>query len=237
MLSDTYSFVCLFGYFCTVFRSYSPLYSFNTAQKNLKNTCQILRKLLFHHYIRNKKRENMKNAKRMMLMLVMIIQAVAGFADDSQFKEGDIVFQISKSKQSPYIQLATASVWSHCGIVIEKGRELYVLEASNVVKLTPLYDWIDKGRYGTIKTRRVIDKPVKIQYRKYLGRPYDLAFRLDNNKMYCSELVYTIYKEQFGIELCKPRKVSSYHTIGLSKMMKKRGISPNQLVVAPSDLL
>lgn len=178
-----------------------------------------------------------KNFRRMILMLVLIIQALAGYADEIQWKEGDIVFQISKSKQAPYIQLATASPWSHCGIIIEKGNQLYVLEASNVVKLTPLFDWLDKGRFGVFEYRRVVDKPIKIQYKKYLGRPYDLAFKLNNNKMYCSELVYVIYKEQLGIELCKPRKVSSYHTFGLSKLMKKRGISPNQLVVAPSDLL
>ena len=35
--------------------------------------------------------------------------------------------------------------------------------------------------------------------------------------MYCSELVYLIYKEQFGIELCKPRPIKSYNTFGLKK--------------------
>lgn len=45
-----------------------------------------------------------------------------------------------------------------------------------------------------------------------------------------------IYKEQFGIELCKPRKVSSYRTFALGWLLKKRNINPNQLVVAPIDL-
>ena len=54
--------------------------------------------------------------------------------------------------------------------------------------------------------------------------------------MYCSELVYVIYKEQFGIEICKPRKVSTYCTFGLGWLLKKRNINPNLLVVAPIDL-
>ena len=55
--------------------------------------------------------------------------------------------------------------------------------------------------------------------------------------MYCSELVYLIYKEQFGIELCKPKKIKNYHLFGLSKIIKRRGINLNQLVIAPSDII
>ena len=48
-----------------------------------------------------------------------------------------------------------------------------------------------------------------------------MSFKFNNGRMYCSELVYIIYKEQFGIELCKPRKVSSYRTFGLGWLLKK----------------
>lgn len=95
------------------------------------------------------------------------------------YKEGDIVFQMSKSRQSPLIQLATASPWSHCGIIIEKSDGLYVLEAAGHVKLTPLSAWIKRGRWGTVKRKRVFDRDIKIKYKKYLGQPYDLAFKFD----------------------------------------------------------
>ena len=55
--------------------------------------------------------------------------------------------------------------------------------------------------------------------------------------MYCSELVYVIYKEQLGVQLCQLHRVSSYRTKGLQKIMRKRHISPDQYVEAPSDLL
>ncbi len=93
------------------------------------------------------------------------------------------------------------------------------------------------GKGGIYKKKRVLDDCPKIRYKKYLGMPYDLAFKFDNNKMYCSELVYVIYKDQLGIQLCEPRKVSTYNTLGLKKFMKKRNISFDQYVVAPSDLL
>lgn len=72
-------------------------------------------------------------------------------ACSNTLKEGDIVFQMSKSKQSPLVQYATGSPWSHCGIIIEKDNKLYVLEASNVVKLTPFQKWKERGRFGIVK--------------------------------------------------------------------------------------
>lgn len=172
-----------------------------------------------------------------MKKLVLLLTVLAIMGCKNSYKEGDIVFQISKSRQSPLIQQATGSRWSHCGIVIEKEGNQYVLEASNVVKLTPLKQWIKKGKDSKIRKRRILSDPVKIKYKKYLSKPYDTAFRFNNNKWYCSELVYEIYKEQFNIELCKPRKVREYNIDGLERKMRKRGISPDQEVVAPDDLL
>jgi len=149
------------------------------------------------------------------------------------FKEGDILFQESHSKQSPFIQHATGSKWTHCGIVVYKNNQPYVLEASNVVKLIPLGKWLDRGDY---KQRRVLSNCPKIKYKKYLGKPYDTSFRLDNDKYYCSELVYDIYKNQLGVEF-KLRRVKDYNINGLESILKNRNIHLNQEVIAPSDLL
>lgn len=59
----------------------------------------------------------------------------------------------------------------------------------------------------------------------------------NNDKYYCSELIYDIYKDQFGIQLATPKPIKSYHIFGLGKLMKRRGMDPNQKVVAPCDLL
>ena len=56
--------------------------------------------------------------------------------------------------------------------------------------------------------------------------------------MYCSELVWLVYKDQ-GIEICNPRKVSSFILTRIpkvNKLMIKRDISMDQYVVAPVDL-
>lgn len=145
--------------------------------------------------------------KKVLLLITLTLAGVMFMMNDS-YKEGDIVFQISTSRQSPLIQYATLSPWSHCGIVIEKNNQLYVLEASNKVKLTPIKEWTKRGRFHKVKRVRIIKQPIKVHYKQYLGIPYDLAFKFNNGKYYCSELVWEIYKDQFGIELCKPRKIS-----------------------------
>ena len=178
--------------------------------------------------------------KKYLLAMVLVFVGVYlldGHCTTSRFKEGDIIFQTSKSEQSKYIRMATKSQLSHCGIVVEKGGRQYVLEASNVIKLTPVDDFIAKGVGKKYWVKRVVDKPVKIRYQHLLGRRYDSQFKWNNNLYYCSELVYHIYDSQLGIKLGKPRKVSSYWGVGLfKKYIKKRKIDMDELVISPKDI-
>ena len=183
----------------------------------------------------------MKRKKVLGILLVIVvlflgIKYCSGQTSTDKLKEGDLIFHTSKSEQSPLIQYATMSVLSHCGIIIEKGDGLYVLEATGKLKLTPLQEFINRGKGKQWWAKRVIDKPIKVKYQHLLGRRYDRSFKPGNNLFYCSELLHHIYKTQFGIELCKYRKVSDYHLSGLKETLKKRGIDLNQEVVAPIDI-
>lgn len=162
--------------------------------------------------------------------------AMYSSSDMPELREGDIIFQTSKSDQSKYIQLATGSNLSHCGIIVKVGKEYKVLEASRTVRLTNLKDFIARGKDGRFWIKRADIGDKKIRYNRYLGKRYDLAFCFDNNKYYCSELVYIIYKDQLGINLCEPQTVESYCILGLDKILKDRGINTKQKVVAPSDI-
>ena len=171
-----------------------------------------------------------------LLLLFFGFKYCAGQTSARKLKEGDLIFHTSKSEQSPLIQYATSSVLSHCGIIIEKPKGLYVLEASSKLKLTPLQDFINRGKGKQWWAKRVIDKPIKVKYSHLLGRRYDTSFKPDNNLFYCSELIHHIYQTQFGIELCKYKKVSDYHLTGLKNKLRQRGINLNQKVVAPIDV-
>ena len=157
-------------------------------------------------------------------------------------REGDVIFQTTQSKQSPLIQLATRSKISHCGIVVMKNGKPYVLETLNTLKLTPLDKFVARSKGGRYWLKRSDKENIKIKYDHYLGKSYDVAFRLDNDIYYCSELVYDIYKKQLGIELCKPKKIDDYLILCTEKLpiikkeMQRRGIKKEEYAVAPVDV-
>ena len=157
-------------------------------------------------------------------------------------REGDVIFQTTQSKQSPLIQLATRSKISHCGIVVMKNGKPYVLETLNTLKLTPLNKFVARSKGGRYWLKRSDKENIKIKYDHYLGKSYDVAFRLDNDIYYCSELVYDIYKKQLGIELCKPKKIDDYLILCTEKLpiikkeMQRRGIKKEEYAVAPVDV-
>ena len=160
------------------------------------------------------------------------------FSHTPDVREGDVIFHCSRSKQSPLIAIATGSPLTHCGIIVMRDGKPYVLEASSTLRVTPLAEFIDRGRLGAYWLKRSdrLDADTRISYSHLLGRSYDLAFSFDNDKYYCSELVYDIYKRQLGIELCEPRPINSYFTLGMKKKMLERGMDPDGLAVAPVDL-
>lgn len=160
----------------------------------------------------------------------------------SEVREGDVIFQTSKSQQSPLIQIGTRSKITHCGIIVMRGGKPYVLETLKTLVLTPLDKFITRGEDGKYWIKRSSKENIKIKYAKYLGRPYDLAFKFDNGRFYCSELVYDIYQKQLGIQLAKPRQVKDYLILftdrlpKLRRAMKRRGISKEQYAIAPVDI-
>jgi hypothetical protein len=173
----------------------------------------------------------------------MVMETMTAQTDPvKEVREGDVIFQTSKSQQSSLIQIATRSKITHCGIIVMKDGKPYVLETLKTLVLTPLDEFISRGEDGRYWLKRSEKENIKIKYGNYSGIPYDLAFKFDNAKFYCSELIYDIYKNQLGIELCEPKKVQEYLILGCDKLpkieetMKKRGIAKDQYAVAPVDV-
>ena len=160
----------------------------------------------------------------------------------TDIREGDVIFHTSQSSQSPLIQIGTRSHITHCGIVVMKEGKPYVLETLKTLVLTPLDKFIVRGKDGKYWLKRSDKEDIKIDYAHYLGKSYDFAFSFDNDIYYCSELVYDIYKRQFGIELCTPKQIGDYLILGTDKLdkieeaMSRRGITKEQYAVAPVDI-
>jgi hypothetical protein len=118
-------------------------------------------------------------------------------AEEYSPQEGDILFQsLPHNPVIDAIEGCTGSPFSHCGIVVKNKRGWWVLEAIGPVQEGPLSRWVAQGRdlqfaVYRLKPGHQPKIPAMIaEARKFLGRPYDIQYELDDAKIYCSELIY-----------------------------------------------
>lgn len=166
-------------------------------------------------------------------------------------QNGDIIFQTSKSNQSKAIQLATKSKYSHMGIIYQIDGQDFVFEAVQPVKLTPLKDWIKRGlnshyvikrlkNASKVLTPETLSKMQNIG-EKFKGKSYDIHFDWSDDKIYCSELVWKIYKQGANIEIGQLEKLSDFdltNEIVKQKLKERYGneIPLSEKVISPISM-
>ncbi len=156
------------------------------------------------------------------LALLLGALFIAGRAGESiikrrphgDFREGDVLFQHFDSRLCDMIRDVTGSQLTHCGLVVYRAGQPYVLEAkSPAVSYVPLEDWFGQGQngyYAHFRPRRVSRgkiRKVVAEAHKLLGKSYDLQYELSDQKIYCSELVYKGFLRGARLELGVPQKL------------------------------
>lgn len=170
---------------------------------------------------------------------------------ERKLKNGDIIFQTSLSSQSMAIQLATKSEYSHVGIIYIENGKAFVYEAVEPVKITPIKEWIVRGKNKKYLVKRLksseniltseVVSNMKNVGKKHLGKHYDLYFEWSDDRIYCSELVWKIYKEATGLEVGKLQKLKDFdisNEIVKKKLFERYGenIPLNEVVISPSSI-
>ncbi len=181
----------------------------------------------------------------------IILSACQGEGTIYNFQAGDIIFQASQSGQSKAIQMATHSPYSHMGIIYRQGDDFYVYEAVQPVKLTPFSNWVARGEDGHYVVKRMKDsehlltdaalRKMRQAGEKYKGKDYDLYFEWSDERIYCSELVWKIYKEALDIEIGQLQKLSDFdltHAVVKAKMKERYGaaIPSDERVISPAAM-
>jgi hypothetical protein len=117
-------------------------------------------------------------------------------------EEGDVIFQSLPNGPIVWaIEGVTRSPYSHCGIVAKRDGQWIVYEAYRGVSATPLKTFLFRGRGGGFAVYRLRSEhrhhiPQTLRCcETYLGHPYDIRYRLDDEKIYCSELIYKSYRD------------------------------------------
>lgn len=123
---------------------------------------------------------------------------------------GDILFQdLDCGAACDAIEKVTEGVngmdFSHCGIVVQMGNDMMVVEAYGDVKATSVNDFLmrtkDASGYPKVVIGRLKDEQSSLAdesaeiAKEYIGKGYDDAFEMGNDKYYCSELVYECFRK------------------------------------------
>ncbi len=166
-------------------------------------------------------------------------------------RDGDIVFHTSRSSQSQAIQLATHSKYSHMGIVYLRDGKPFVYEAVQPVKLTPLAEWIARGKGGHFVAKRLkrasqlLDGDALARMReagkKFKGKSYDLYFDWSDDRVYCSELVWKIYHRALGISIGELETIGDFDLsapVVQEKIRERWGTSlpRDEAVISPASM-
>ena len=150
------------------------------------------------------------------LGLFLIVCAVAGCAanDSQQYhpQVGDVLFQALPKGVDlvEAIEGVTDSNYSHCGVVVKSEEgDWRVFEAIGLVGSVSLESWTNRGRGRKFAAYRLKNE-YATEIPKFLGalpkyalRPYDVRYRMDDDFIYCSELVYKAYRDATGKPLGK----------------------------------
>ena len=188
---------------------------------------------------------------RTLLIFISLILFGCGAGGLPDFKNGDLVFQDAQSSQSEALRVATNSPYTHMGVVFnEEGKQL-VYEAVGPVKYTPLEKWIKQGLNGHFVVKRLKDREqilteesvekLKEAGEMYKGRPYDFHFAWSDDRIYCSELVWKMYKTALGIEIGKLQKFRDFDLSNpiVAEIIEERfpeGIPGDEIVISPASM-
>ena len=166
--------------------------------------------------------------------------------------DGDIIFQETVSSQATAITLVTKSRYTHMGIIRKSKGKFFVFEAVSPVRITPLNKFIARGKgshyiikrlknASNVLTPEVLKKMEK-EGNGFIGKKYDTLFQWSDERIYCSELVWKIYKRGTGIEIGELQTFSDFDLSHpkVRELIKKRygrnKFKPDEKVISPVQM-
>lgn len=147
-------------------------------------------------------------------LLLLTGQALAGACP---LKDGDLVFIKSQTEQAKLLKLTTDSDWTHVGMAFKRSSGWEIIEAVQPVKWTSLYSFIRRSKKLAFQVKRATfefdAEIVKSYSEKHLGKDYDLVFGWDQDRWYCTEIVWKAFKKASGEELGTLEKIGDLKNI------------------------
>jgi hypothetical protein len=177
-----------------------------------------------------------------------------------KLRDGDVVFRLGDTRVlwgffplSRCLARATGSRFSHTGLVaVERGEPVVYDSAASGVQRIPFALWMQEnlGAFGVKRLRserrRHIPDALAFCRRVFEAQvPFDRGFRLDDERLYCVELVEKAFRSA-GLPLSEPVRIGDWKNLGqfplttltalgLSSFMLDAPITLDQPVYVPGD--
>ncbi|PBQ31113.1 peptidoglycan peptidase [Sphingobacteriaceae bacterium] len=175
---------------------------------------------------------------------------LAAQSPKSALKNGDMIFLVNPSGQGKAIQLATHSKYTHIGIVFIENGKAFVYHAVEPVTKSTLEEFVAMSADKTYEVKRLKNQsvltPAAIETLrkaaiKDLGKHYDLGFSWDDDKLYCSEYVWKLYKRSLNLDIGSLKPLKSFdlsHPAVKAKLHERYGneIPLNENMISPGDM-
>ncbi len=168
---------------------------------------------------------------------------------DQILKEGDLIFQRSRSAQAGALEEATESIWTHVGTVFKNDSGWSVAEASRTVTWTPIENFARNGKNGAFVVKRLRGgapndakiKKLRSAFQSYVGKPYDIYFEWSADRIYCSELVWKAFDSAANLKIGRVQKFKDLKLDGpeVQKLIDQRltsigrTLDKNEKIITP----
>ncbi|MBI5541490.1 MAG: hypothetical protein HY951_15610 [Bacteroidia bacterium] len=158
-------------------------------------------------------RSNLIMIKYYLIIVLSALCYIVNAQQNYSFKNGDIFFQdISCGPFCDAVNKVTYSCkdadFAHVGVLISDNNKWFVAEAvSKGVILTQVDTFLnralDKNKkpkvmVGRLKNNNSVVMPTIASIKPFINKQYDDIFDISNDKYYCSELIYELFKDIKG---------------------------------------
>lgn len=175
----------------------------------------------------------MKNIVLLFTLLIFSNLDAMSQAPNIEFKEGDLVFQdLDCGPLCDAIEAVTEGYkgrdFSHVAIIIKEKNRLRAIEAIGSEVRTISIDSLflrtpSKNKYLIMRLNdeyQYLSKNISKNSLQYIGKKYDDRFIMNNDSLYCSELVYEVFNSSIKNETIFHLQEMTYKEPGTNKFFQ-----------------
>lgn len=110
------------------------------------------------------------------------------------FKSGDVLLVSLNCYTCALIERSTNGPYSHSGLIIKRGKQVYVAQALGPVHMLELSTFLAQTKPGTLVAHLRPQNSFSLNdieraYAHFEGTPFDRDYLWDDEKLYCSEFI------------------------------------------------